>query len=180
MARRGDDTAVAYDIPLLLPLKTVPTDHTYSSHREHSYSAMAGSIPDEDESVLSLSAQTRRPLDTALRQQRIAAWYPYLDPWWVVGTLFILAAIFTPVGFKIQSMSNEIVEVRVEYDRYDDANPLCGIGTTPNANINCTLQFDIPADMEPPILVHYELSNFYQNHRNYVKSRDSYQVSESR
>jgi len=59
---------------------------------------MAKSIPDEDESVLSLTEQTRRPLDTALRQQRIAAWSPYLDPWWVVGTLLLLAAIFIPVG----------------------------------------------------------------------------------
>jgi len=73
-------------------------------------------------------------------------------------------------------MSNEIVEVRVEYDRWDDPNALCGIGRTPNANLSCTLQFEIPADMEPPILVHYELHNFFQNHRNYVKSRDSYQV----
>lgn len=168
---------------------------------------MAGSIPDEDEEVLSEAEQTRRPLDTALRQQRIAAWSPYLDPWWVVGTLFVLAAIFIPVGereknecvcvccecmmtyhfvarsrvfltgFKIQSMSNDVVEVRVEYDKWNDPNALCGIGTTPNANVNCTLQFDIPQNMEPPILVHYELQNFYQNHRNYVKSRDSYQVS---
>lgn len=59
---------------------------------------MAGSIPDEDEEVLTLDEQTRRPLDTALRQQRIAAWYPYLDPWWVVATLLILAAIFIPTG----------------------------------------------------------------------------------
>ena len=62
---------------------------------------MAGSIPDEDEEVLTLNDQTRRPLDTALRQQRIAAWSPYLDPWWVVATLFVLAAIFIPVGMYL-------------------------------------------------------------------------------
>lgn len=59
---------------------------------------MAGSIPDEDEEVLTLDEQTRRPLNTALRQQRIAAWNPYLDPWWVVATFLVLAAIFIPVG----------------------------------------------------------------------------------
>jgi hypothetical protein len=79
-------------------------------------------------------------------------------------------------GFKIQSMSNEIVEVRVKYDDWNDPNAICAIGRTANANRNCTLVFDIPQDMEPPILVHYELSNFYQNHRNYVKSLDSFQV----
>ena len=59
---------------------------------------MAGSIADEDEEVLPLSEQTRRPLDTALRQQRVRAWSPYLDPWWVVATLLGLGAIFVPVG----------------------------------------------------------------------------------
>lgn len=73
-------------------------------------------------------------------------------------------------------MSNDVVEVRVEYDNWQDPDPLCGIGSTPNANINCTLEIPIPKDMEPPILVHYELQNFHQNHRSYLKSRDSYQL----
>lgn len=84
--------------------------------------------------------------------------------------------LFYFTGFKFQSMSDAIVEVRVEYDNWNDPSPLCGIGSVPNANRNCTLRFNVTRDMEPPILVHYELSNFYQNHRDYLKSRDSYQV----
>jgi hypothetical protein len=34
----------------------------------------------------------------------------------------------------------------------------------------CTLQFSIPEDMGPPVLFYYHLTNFYQNHRRYVKS----------
>ena len=45
-----------------------------------------------------LSEQTRRPPDTALRQQRVKAWYPVLDPWWVIGGFLIVGAIFVPVG----------------------------------------------------------------------------------
>ena len=45
-----------------------------------------------------LSQQTRRPLDTALRQQRVKAWYPVLDPWWVIGSFIVLGAIFVPIG----------------------------------------------------------------------------------
>jgi len=30
--------------------------------------------------------------------------------------------------------------------------------------------------MKPPIYVYYELSNYYQNHRRYVKSRSSLQL----
>jgi hypothetical protein len=59
---------------------------------------MAGSIADEDEEVLDISDQTRRPNDGALKQQRIRAWNPYLDPWWFIGTLYLIAAVAIPVG----------------------------------------------------------------------------------
>ncbi|KFX87896.1 hypothetical protein V490_07959, partial [Pseudogymnoascus sp. VKM F-3557] len=34
----------------------------------------------------------------------------------------------------------------------------------------CSLIFDIPAPMNPPVLFYYRLTDFYQNHRRYVKS----------
>lgn len=36
----------------------------------------------------------------------------------------------------------------------------------------CILSFKIPNDISPPILFYYRLTNFYQNHRRYVKSVD--------
>jgi hypothetical protein len=40
----------------------------------------------------------------------------------------------------------------------------------------CVLEFDIPEDIQPPILFYYRLTNFYQNHRRYVKSLDVNQL----
>lgn len=40
----------------------------------------------------------------------------------------------------------------------------------------CTLQFLIPNDLKPPVLMYYRLTNFYQNHRRYVKSLDTAQL----
>lgn len=40
----------------------------------------------------------------------------------------------------------------------------------------CTLQFVIPKDIGPPVLFYYRLTNFYQNHRRYVKSLDTDQL----
>jgi hypothetical protein len=40
----------------------------------------------------------------------------------------------------------------------------------------CILSFEIPNDIQPPILFYYRLTNFYQNHRRYVKSVDIEQL----
>lgn len=40
----------------------------------------------------------------------------------------------------------------------------------------CVIQFEVPADLPNPVLLYYKLTNFYQNHRRYVKSLDSNQL----
>ena len=40
----------------------------------------------------------------------------------------------------------------------------------------CSLRFSIPNDIGPPVLLYYRLTNFYQNHRRYVKSLDTDQL----
>jgi hypothetical protein len=41
----------------------------------------------------------------------------------------------------------------------------------------CYLQFPIDSDLKPPVLLYYTLTNFYQNHRRYVKSFDANQLA---
>ena len=48
-------------------------------------------------------------------------------------------------------------------------------GVEQNTNV-CSLRFYIPNDIGPPVLLYYRLTNFYQNHRRYVKSLDSDQL----
>lgn len=60
-------------------------------------------IEEDDEDANSASsnpiaAPTRRPLDTALRQQRMKAWQPILDPFWVIVPLVIVGACFIATG----------------------------------------------------------------------------------
>ena len=61
-----------------------------------------------------------------------------------------------------------------KYNLSDDT-PLFGV-TQRNIGV-CTLQFDIPNDIGPPVLLYYKLTNFYQNHRRYVKSLDTSQLN---
>lgn len=49
--------------------------------------------------------------------------------------------------------------------------------TNPNfTETVCTIQFKLPNDLKPPLLVYYRLTNFYQNHRRYVQSLDADQL----
>ena len=40
----------------------------------------------------------------------------------------------------------------------------------------CRLYFEIPNDIGPPVFLYYRLTDFYQNHRRYVKSFDQQQL----
>ena len=40
----------------------------------------------------------------------------------------------------------------------------------------CFIQFDVPYDLDHTVLLYYKLTNFFQNHRRYVKSIDMNQL----
>lgn len=53
------------------------------------------------------------------------------------------------------------------------------VEVTPGVKIpttTCQIQFEIPDDIGPPVFFYYRLTNFYQNHRRYVKSLDTDQL----
>ena len=50
-------------------------------------------------------------------------------------------------------------------------------GTTNVTTPTCRIQFYVPEDLKTPVLLYYQLTNFYQNHRRYVKSFDQAQLN---
>lgn len=66
-------------------------------------------------------------------------------------------------------MSNQIQEVVVA--SYDDLDACKN-----NLGKECTTQFTITDTIKAPVYVYYQLDNFYQNHRRYVKSRSFNQL----
>jgi len=40
----------------------------------------------------------------------------------------------------------------------------------------CNIQLTFPVDLQPPVMMYYKLTNFYQNHRKYTKSLDYKQL----
>lgn len=48
--------------------------------------------------------------------------------------------------------------------------------STVGMNRQCFIRFDIPYELDHSVLLYYKLTNFFQNHRRYVKSIDMDQL----
>ena len=75
-----------------------------------------------------------------------------------------LGIFFVTFGIILTILSSNVIEYE---KRYDD------ICTDPN----CDITIEITEKMEAPVFLYYGLENFYQNHRKYMKSRDTEQLA---
>ncbi|KAL1352401.1 hypothetical protein HN51_016412 [Arachis hypogaea] len=124
--------------------------------------------------------KSKKPKYSRFTQQELPAWQPILTPRWVITIFTLIALVFIPVGLAAFSASQRVVEVEYEYDTecipdsYKD-NATAYIKDD-NTNKTCTQKLSIKSKMQAPIFVYYQLDNFYQNHRRYVKSRSDEQL----
>ncbi|KDN61120.1 putative LEM3 family/CDC50 family protein [Colletotrichum sublineola] len=59
--------------------------------------------------------KSRRPANTAFRQQRLKAWQPILTPKTVLPLFFIIGIIFAPIGGLLLYASAKVKEIRIDY-----------------------------------------------------------------
>eukprot|EP00898_Chlorokybus_atmophyticus_P003443 jgi/Chlat1/409/Chrsp10S01530 len=128
---------------------------------------------------------SKKPRYSKFTQQELPACRPLLTPNWVIFIFFIVGVIFIPIGAAALAASRKVVETST---RYDD-RPECFGGSQPSAEgfdtileatggegTTCSVTLTVPKEMKPPIFFYYQLENFYQNHRRYVKSRNDKQL----
>ncbi|KAG5867644.1 hypothetical protein JTB14_006720 [Gonioctena quinquepunctata] len=133
--------------------------------------------------------KTKKPSDSAFKQQRLPAWQPILTAGTVLPTFFIIGIAFIPVGIGLLYFSDEVKEHVIDYTNcekiqwVDDnnwklTNETCAsiIHKDPNQTCTCKMTFILDKDFEGKVYMYYGLSNYYQNHRRYVKSRDDNQL----
>ncbi|KAJ3022638.1 hypothetical protein HKX48_005700 [Thoreauomyces humboldtii] len=123
--------------------------------------------------------QSRRPADTAYKQQRLKAWQPVLAPKVVLPAYFLVGLVFIPIAIALHVANNKVTELVFDYTncKYGGASaPPITSWTWDAASSNCTITFQIPSSFQPPVFMYYRLTNFYQNHRKYVKSFDAGQL----
>ena len=153
--------------------------------------------------------KSRRPANTAFKQQRLKAWQPILTPKTVLPIFFAVGIIFAPIGGLLLWASAMVQELSIDYtdcnstatadfaqipdskvfSSFKSSNATAkpqwklkrGQRVTPPYSVEleapvCTIQFSIPNDIGPSVFLYYRLTNFYQNHRRYVKSLDTDQL----
>ncbi|EEE58229.1 hypothetical protein OsJ_09202 [Oryza sativa Japonica Group] len=118
-----------------------------------------------------------KPKYSKFTQQELPACKPLLTPGIVVATFLLIGIIFVPIGLASLSASQEIVEL---VDRYDTncVSTLDKVGFIQNTDTDktCTRTLTVPKHMKSPIQIYYQIGDFYQNHRRYVKSRSDKQL----
>lgn len=123
------------------------------------------------------SVKSKRPSDSAFKQQRLPAWQPILTAGTVLPTFFVIGIAFIPVGIGLLYFSDEVKEKVVDYTYCKNKNgDVCADIIAENGTCNCMIPFTLDTDFQGKVFMYYGLSNFYQNHRRYVKSRDDSQL----
>ncbi|KAK0168106.1 hypothetical protein PV327_001939 [Microctonus hyperodae] len=124
---------------------------------------------------------TKKPSDSAFKQQRLPAWQPILTAGTVLPTFFVIGIAFIPVGIGLLHFSKEVHEFMYDYTdckSVDHVDMKCSdiIANNSTAFCICRENFTLPTNFYGDVYMYYGLTNFYQNHRRYVKSRDDNQL----
>jgi len=123
------------------------------------------------------TAGSRRPADSAFKQQRLKAWQPILTPKWVISSFMAIGVAFIGIGIAVLGASNQVLSQSVPYsDTCKDKIAAWDAKTTPN----CIVEFSTGSEegwAAQDFFAYYQLDNFYQNHRKYVQSRAPQQLA---
>jgi len=122
---------------------------------------------------------SKKPKYSRFTQQELPACKPILTPRWVISAFLLVSVVFIPIGVASLFASRDVVEIVDRYEteciplekRNDTVNYIQTPGDKP-----CNRTITVPKHMKQPIYVYYQLDNFYQNHRRYVKSRSDAQL----
>ncbi|KAH8388111.1 hypothetical protein KR093_011807 [Drosophila rubida] len=126
------------------------------------------------------TSKSKRPSDSAFKQQRLPAWQPVLTARTVLPTFFVIGTLFIPIGVVLLHFSNTAKEVVVDYTQCSQvgSSQTCAefLKNNTGGRCLCDQEFDLPVDFIGDVYMYYGLTNYYQNHRRYVKSRDDEQL----
>lgn len=89
--------------------------------------------------------------------------------------MFILGFLLLPLGILIFSLSDRIIELKLDYTDCRIEKPVHD-PITPytysydSSKQKCTIEFQLKTEMTGPLYLYYQLDNYHQNYRKYVSS----------
>ncbi|KAG8200774.1 hypothetical protein JTE90_006356 [Oedothorax gibbosus] len=122
---------------------------------------------------------SKRPSNSAFKQQKLPAWQPILTAGTVLPTFFIIGLAFIPVGIGLLISSDHVKEKQIDYTYCNSSKlqrPCADLINEGHTSCTCNIYFKIDTQFNSDVFVYYGLTNYYQNHRRYVKSRDDAQL----
>ena len=99
-------------------------------------------------------------------QQRLPAWRPVPTLCAIIIFYTIFSLIFIALGVVLIIFSNQIKKIEIKY------NEQC----KDYKGKDCTIDYEIPEDMDKPISIYYKLYGFFQNNRRFMKSKSQKQL----
>ena len=85
------------------------------------------------------------------------------------------------IGIIIVVLSKDIQEIVIRYDNISECHDALEKKEDPSnpdqpVDKTCIIEISVTKKMKDPVMVYYQLENFYQNHRRYMKSRSLSQL----
>jgi hypothetical protein len=99
-------------------------------------------------------------------------WRPIPTITHTVLCLLSTGIIFITLGIIILILSSKITTIIIRYDNIEK----CDLALKNKENNICEIKLTIDKKLEQPIFVYYQIENFYQNHRRYLKSKSLKQL----
>eukprot|EP01083_Nonionella_stella_P208408 756327_1 len=138
-------------------------------------------IDDQDKSWAELQAQlyseeAEKVADNMWKQLRCKTTTMTYTVTWVKCIYIMIAVICIPIGVITFNLSSSVI--MQEFPAYSSISGCSLPDHTQNTSWGkqCTINYTLDYDFTPPIYFHYKLTNFYQNHRSYAKSRSERQL----
>ncbi|KAK6487081.1 transmembrane protein 30C [Huso huso] len=121
----------------------------------------------------------KRPDNTAFKQQKLPAWSPTLKAETVLPFFFLSGVACIMIGVLLCITAAGVQEIKVDYTEERDCADCYSLRLDrANSIIDCacTVSFSLSEAFKGDVFMYYGLTNFHQNQRHYMVSRDNAQL----
>lgn len=122
---------------------------------------------------------SRRPDNSAFKQQRLPAWSPSLTAQTVLPTFYILSLVCLLLGIWLLITVENTYQLKVDYTNAGSCKQCFELrknATNARTTCECSVNFSVPHFFKGDVFFYYGLRNFHQNLRRYMDSRDDAQM----